>query len=109
VRVAIAVAALPLLPQAAQLAAEGVASSLAPANRDAAEAAELGAGVAALPAFPLVFDPQTGGGLLAGVPAERAEAALAALRAGGYPHAAAVGLVLPTQAGARPLLLRTML
>lgn len=38
---------------------------------------------------------QTSGGLLATVPSDRAEAAVAALRAAGYPTSRAIGRVLP--------------
>jgi len=41
----------------------------------------------------VVFDPQTSGGLLAGVPAARAAAWVAVLMQSGYPHAAAIGCV----------------
>jgi selenide,water dikinase len=104
--------ALPLLPCAAALAASGVASSLAPANARSAAAAEHAPGVTTCAAYPLLFDPQTAGGLLAGVPPERAAEALAALRAAGAPHAAAVGVVLPAASAEegselqRPIVLR---
>jgi len=66
------VASLPALPGARELAAGGVASTLAPANR---AWLDLGDGEAVA----LLSDPQTSGGLLAGVPAEQAEACVAAL------------------------------
>jgi len=106
--------ALPLLPGAAAAAAAGEASSLAPAN-EAAGAAALGvrewregvpAAARAHPAFPLLTDPQTAGGLLAGVPAAQAAAALRALRAAGCQHAAVVGEVLPATAGEPRVVLR---
>ncbi len=70
-------AALPLLPGALALAAAGHASTLAPANR-AALAGRIDAPDTARAA--LLHDPQTAGGLLAAVPADRADALIAALR-----------------------------
>ena len=78
-------AALPVLDGAAELAEAGIASTLAPANL---AAAGLGTDLTAA----LLADPQTSGGLLAGVAADRAEACLAALRAAGL-DAAIIGTV----------------
>lgn len=73
-------AAIPILPGALSLAGQGVASTLAPANR----AACLGRIHAPNDArAALLFDPQTAGGFLAAVPAEAAPALLQALRATG--------------------------
>ena len=78
---------LPVLPGAGELIARGVRSTLHPANEAAAEAFDP-------EACPVLFDPQTAGGLLAGVSGDRAEACLAALAAAGYVQAAVVGEVL---------------
>ena len=43
--------------------------------------------------FPLLFDPQTSGGLLAAIPAENAEACLAELKELGYPASVVIGEV----------------
>ncbi|MGL4281458.1 MAG: selenide, water dikinase SelD, partial [Albidovulum sp.] len=71
----IRLADLPLLPGAEALAAQGEASSLAPANRAVAARMSFAEG----PRAALLFDPQTAGGLLAAVPADRATALMAAL------------------------------
>lgn len=92
---------IPVLPGAAELAAAGVASTLAPANLAAALAA-LPAGTAPA-ALALLVDPQTSGGLLAGLPAAEARACLAALRAAGI-AAAIVGEVGPAGATALALM-----
>lgn len=96
-------AALPVLDGAAEMAAAGILSSLQPANvrlRRALRNQEEGLKHAN---YPLLFDPQTAGGLLASVPAERADACLAALRDTGYPHAARIGRVVPQGEALEPI------
>ena len=78
-RARIDVDAVPLLPGALDLARAGVRSSAWANNRRALERFD-GAGAVDGPTASLLADPQTAGGLLAIVPAERAGAALAALR-----------------------------
>lgn len=80
---------VPLLPGALELARAGVESTLAPENRHALPA---DAEPSAL--TDLLIDPQTSGGLLAGIPPARAAACLAALHAEGL-DAAIVGIVEP--------------
>jgi len=91
-------ARVPVLPGALELLADGIESTLAPAN-----AAFLGhvSGAAPTPQhLALLSDPQTAGGLLAGVPATRAAHAVAALAALGYPQASIIGeTCAPAQPG----------
>ena len=82
---------LPLLDGALEATLLGVRSSLYGANAAAPGIAK--APAAGHPHFPLVFDPQTSGGLLAGVPGDQAESCLKALQQGGYPDAAIIGNV----------------
>ena len=81
-------AALPAWPGARRLLARGIASTLHPGN-----AAAAGDMLDAATADPLLFDPQTAGGLLAGLPAARAGDCLRALREAGCDEAAIVGEV----------------
>jgi len=87
-------AALPALPGARELLSAGVRSTFHAQN--VAAAAELcdAAELDARPGGPLLFDPQTSGGLLFGVPAERADAAVAVLHDAGELGAAAIGRVV---------------
>lgn len=73
-------AAIPLLPGAAALAAAGQGSSLAPANHAATDWRMT---APASPVTMLLADPQTAGPLLAAVPADKADALLQALRDAG--------------------------
>ena len=96
-------AALPLLAGAAECVAAGVLSSLQPANLRLRRALANQEAAAGHPNYPLLFDPQTAGGLLASVSADQADACLAALRAVGYPHAARIGRVLPQGEALEPI------
>ena len=86
--------AVPLLPGAAETVAKGIFSSLQPANLRLRRSVSNEKEALAHPVYPLLFDPQTAGGLLAAVPADQADACVAALRASGYPATAIIGEVL---------------
>lgn len=105
VDVTLNLAALPVLDGAQDCAAAGIASSLAPANVRLRRALRNQADFVAHPRYPLIFDPQTAGGLLATVPADRAEAAVRALRAAGYPHTQVIGHVQAQGDALEPIVL----
>ncbi|MFZ3040557.1 MAG: selenide, water dikinase SelD [Thiobacillus sp.] len=87
--------ALPLLDGAAETVAAGILSSLHPANTRLRRALRNQKAALDHPNYPLLFDPQTAGGLLAGVPESAADACIAALHEAGYRQAARIGRVLP--------------
>ena len=86
-------AALPALPGALSLLGRGVRSTAHPENAKARRAMSVDDAAARRPALDLLFDPQTSGGLLLGIPAERGEALLQALRVAGDPAATVIGVV----------------
>ncbi|MCH7959954.1 MAG: selenide, water dikinase SelD, partial [Candidatus Hydrogenedentes bacterium] len=90
--------ALPLLRGAAECSAQGIASTLYPHNARRASALRNGDAAVEHPVYPLLFDPQTAGGLLASIPAEQAQACVVALRESGYAHATVIGSVIPRDA-----------
>ena len=101
---AIELLAVPVLDGALECLGAGLTSSLHSAN---AQSAQRWLGPAAKPRTPqqcafvaLLLDPQTAGGLLAGVPADHAAACIAALRAQGYPQACVIGRAKPYAPGA---------
>ncbi len=87
--------AIPLLAGAAETIALGITSSLQPHNVRLRRAIRDLETVRDLPKYPLLFDPQTAGGLLAGVAAEAAEDCVAGLRESGYAQAVIIGEVRP--------------
>ncbi|MEZ4269617.1 MAG: selenide, water dikinase SelD [Myxococcota bacterium] len=91
--------ALPRLPGAAAALARGVRSTFHEENARAFRGAVVTAEAAAHPLLELTVDPQTSGGLLFGVPADRAAGAVEALAASGH-SAAVVGRVVASVAGA---------
>jgi selenide,water dikinase len=99
-------AALPVLEGAEETAAAGILSSLQPANVRLRRALANQAEMVTHPRYPLIFDPQTAGGLLASVPGGRAAACVAELRAVGYLHTAIIGRVLPQGDLMAPVLLK---
>ncbi len=94
--------AIPALDGALELAARGVESTLAPENERVMRRAGIGGNDVRLA---LLADPQTSGGLLAGIPPERAWACVDAMAAAGL-HAAIIGVVEPAAAGAPTLRLQ---
>ena len=86
--------ALPALFGSLELFQQGIVSSLHPQNlRFRSQVTELRATAVQHPRFPLLFDPQTSGGLLAGIPSHLAQSCLDALHACGYLHACVIGEV----------------
>jgi selenide, water dikinase len=90
----LALGALPALPGARALLAEGLRSTAHAQNLAAAATSCDAAALEAQPGGALLFDPQTSGGLLFGVAPERAEEAVAALRGEGDAAAAVIGRIV---------------
>ena len=86
--------ALPLYEGALQLAAQGFESSLQPQNIRIRHSFSDPDGLAGHPAYPLLFDPQTAGGLLASIPEEGSEECVQQLQALGYGSACIIGRVI---------------
>ncbi|MFM9879546.1 MAG: selenide, water dikinase SelD [Burkholderiaceae bacterium] len=97
--------ALPLLDGALETAAAGILSSLQPANVRLRRALRNQERMLQHPAYPLLFDPQTAGGLLASVPAANAAACVAALQALGYAHTAVIGRITAQADDLAPIVL----
>jgi len=86
---------IPALAGAREMLSRGVASMLQETNEAAFAAAVDGA------AEPLLFDPQTAGGLLAAVAPDAAEACVEALRMAGYAEACVIGHAVARRSGGR--------
>ena len=88
-------ASVPLLEGAVATAQAGWLSSLHPQNLRFEELVTHSSATMRDPRYPILFDPQTSGGLLAGVPADRVDACLQTLRECGCRHVRTIGEVIP--------------
>jgi selenide,water dikinase len=102
---ALAIDRVPLLDGAAETVALGIFSSLQPQNVRLRRAVRDVETAGRHPLYPLLFDPQTAGGLLAAVPAGEAEPCVAALRAAGCARAAVIGIVCARSGALAPIAL----
>lgn len=82
---------IPIMEGAQQCSLQGIQSTLYSANKKASQCPYY---TGQHPNYALLFDPQTSGGLLAGIPAAHAGECLQALAAAGY-TAAQIGIVTP--------------
>ena len=89
--------ALPVLPGALETIEKGILSTLQPKNERFAAQVEATTRQREQAEFALLFDPQTAGGLLAGVPRDNVRACVAELVAQGYPDTAVVGEVVDAE------------
>jgi selenide,water dikinase len=94
---------LPILSGARETLTQGIVSSLHPQNLLAAQAIANAQEFEQHADYPLLFDPQTAGGLLAAVPAENVETCLHQLHEQGYYSATVVGEVSSREESAQPI------
>ena len=94
---------IPSLPGALDTIAAGITSSLQPQNLRLRRAVRNVDGAAADPHWPLLFDPQTAGGLLASVPDRESHACVEELRSLGYAQTSLIGRVLPRSNALEPI------
>jgi selenide,water dikinase len=94
---------IPFLDGAQETIKAGIFSSLQPQNIRLRRAVRDLDRVAAAPDYPLLFDPQTAGGLLASLPAAHVDDCLAELKALGYQAAAVIGTVQAPSTHVEPI------
>lgn len=98
--------AIPVLEGAIATAERGILSSLHGQNLGAASAIRNFARMSDRSAYPIVFDPQTSGGLLAAIPPGNAGGCIAELQKLGYPHARAIGYGTVLEKEVPPIVLK---
>jgi len=104
ISVALDLSAVPILEGARQTVQQEIFSSLYPQNLRSSSAISNLNEAKDYPNYPLLFDPQTSGGLLASIAEDKAEDCLGALRSAGYLEAAIVGHVRSSSLDDRPSL-----
>jgi selenide,water dikinase len=96
---------IPVLEGALETLQLGITSSLQPQNLGASRYISNLSEVSTSPKYPLLFDPQTAGGLLGAIAPERADSCLAALKAFSYSHSQIIGCTTPVVEGVKPITL----
>ncbi|MFQ5525026.1 MAG: selenide, water dikinase SelD [Thermoanaerobaculia bacterium] len=91
---------IPALPGALELLESGLRSTFHDDNARIAKGMDIDATARENPRLPLLFDPQTSGGLLFGLPKDKAEPALEELLASGH-RAAIIGRTTEVASGSR--------
>ena len=89
--------ALPVLPGALETVDAGILSTLQPKNERFAAQVDASAEDRGRGEYGLLFDPQTAGGLLAGVPRNTVRACLTELKARGYPESVIIGEIMEAE------------
>ncbi|WP_414584755.1 selenide, water dikinase SelD [Scytonema sp. PCC 10023] len=97
--------AIPVLAGARETTEKGIFSSLHPENLRASRYIDNLEQVESHAHYPLLFDPQTAGGLLASIPESQASSCLAALKNLGYESSCAIGRVMTKNEGKKPVML----
>jgi len=95
--------AIPVLSGALKTLQMGIVSSLQPENLRVSRHIGNLDKFQRSPNYPLLFDPQTAGGLLAAIPPDKAATCLASLKALGYSHSRVIGRVSPQVEGTKPI------
>ena len=107
VDVSIDLPAVPILDGALETLRLGIMSSLQPANVRLRRAIRNSDQVSHHERYPLLFDPQTSGGLLASVPAANVERCLEELISSGYESAVLIGAVHESGDALEPVMITT--
>ena len=89
--------ALPILAGALETLQQGILSSLHSQNATSSTQVQNQTEAQQHPHWPLLFDPQTSGGLLAALSSDRAESCVAALHALGYDRSSVIGEAIAPQ------------
>ena len=97
---------LPILDGALDMIEAGIFSSLQPENVRLRRAISNLDQAQDHPRYPILFDPQTAGGLMASVPKQHADTCLAELKDLGYKHSVIIGRVLKRSKALEPITLK---
>ncbi|WP_341528768.1 selenide, water dikinase SelD [Nostoc sp. UHCC 0302] len=103
VAIELQLAAIPVLKGAIETLQKGIFSSLQPENLRISTYIQNRVLAESHPNYPLLFDPQTAGGLLASIPNEQATHCIAALQALGYSQTCIIAKILPPLTLTQPI------